>query len=546
MKAKRRAATLAISLFIAISLNAAPVFSAGPEVNANKVTIDPATAGAEMREALDSIKRAGASDENMLRLEKAIEAGPVSLDATALSDIAAAYAKRGDCRKALQYYEKLLPVLASPHAKGGTEALYGAAYCEYKLGDMTAAKARLEAITENPLAMAAERAKAVALSNEIESVLNAAKGTKPKFVVGALLPLNGPYARFGEAALKGMLLAAGVFGKPLPGDSIEIAVKDTSKEGTPVEDLVDELLEEQEIAGIIGPLMGAEATEASAIIQARGIPAIMLSQKEGLTQSGGYAFRNFLTPKAQAERLAEYAAKTLGLKTAVILSPGNAYGKELTSYFEKAFTKRGGLVSGELSYEPGKKDFAKELVSLFGIKSKEKKEGRRRIVAYTPTIRPGALVIFDSYGAVAQIAPYLAFYGIKNLQLLGAGGWNSPKLIELGGEYVEGAVFVDGFFAGSKRKGAIEFVKLFKNSYDYDPGIIEAYAYDSTSVLLVAAEKSGNGRKAVRNALAAISGFEGATGKISFNADTEAGQELFVLKVEKGSIVEVEAEKKKP
>ena len=546
MKAKRRAATLAISLFIAISLNAAPVFSAGPEVNANKVTIDPATAGAEMREALDSIKRAGASDENMLRLEKAIEAGPVSLDATALSDIAAAYAKRGDCRKALQYYEKLLPVLASPHAKGGTEALYGAAYCEYKLGDMTAAKARLEAITENPLAMAAERAKAVALSNEIESVLNAAKGTKPKFVVGALLPLNGPYARFGEAALKGMLLAAGVFGKPLPGDSIEIAVKDTSKEDAPIEDLVDELLEEQEIAGIIGPLMGAEATEASAIIQARGIPAIMLSQKEGLTQSGGYAFRNFLTPKAQAERLAEYAAKTLGLKTAVILSPGNAYGKELTSYFEKAFTKRGGLVSGELSYEPGKKDFAKELVSLFGIKSKEKKEGRRRTVTYTPTIRPEALVILDSYGAVAQIAPYLAFYGIKNLQLLGAGGWNSPKLIELGGEYVEGAVFVDGFFAGSKRKGAIEFVKLFKNSYDYDPGIIEAYAYDSTSVLLVAAEKSGNGRKAVRNALAAISGFEGATGKISFNADTEAGQELFVLKVEKGSIVEVEAEKKKP
>ena len=147
---------------------------------------------------------------------------------------------------------------------------------------------------------------------------------------------------------------------------------------------------------------------------------------------------------------------------------------------------------------------------------------------------------------MAQIAPYLAFYGIKDIKLLGAGGWNSPKLIELGGEYVEGAVFVDGFFAGSKRKGASEFVKLFQNSYGYDPGIIEAYAYDGTSVLLIAAKKSGDGRKAIRDALAAISGFEGATGKISFDGNTEAGQELFVLKVEKGSIVEVEAEKEKP
>ena len=85
----------AAALFIAVLIDAAPVFSAGQEVNTDKVTIDPAKAGAEMREALDSIKRAGPSDENMIKLEKAIEAGPVRLDATALPDIAAAYAKRG-------------------------------------------------------------------------------------------------------------------------------------------------------------------------------------------------------------------------------------------------------------------------------------------------------------------------------------------------------------------------------------------------------------------------------------------------------------------
>ncbi|MFZ3072288.1 MAG: penicillin-binding protein activator, partial [Thermodesulfobacteriota bacterium] len=275
-------------------------------------------------------------------------------------------------------------------------------------------------------------------------------------------------------------------------------------------------------------------------IQSRGIPAIMLSQKEGITQSGDYAFRNFLTPKAQAERLAEYAAKTLGLKTAAVLAPDNAYGKELTSWFAKAFTERGRLVSGEMSYEPGKKDFAKELVSLFGIKSEEKKEGRRRIVTYTPSITPEALFIPDYYGTISQIAPYLAFYGIKDIQLLGASGWNSPKLVELGNEYVEGAVFVDGFFAGSKRKGASAFVKLFKNAFGYEPGIIEAYAYDSTIALITATEKSGSDRKAVRDALSALPGFEGATGKVFFDANREAGQEIFVLKVEKGLIVEAE------
>ncbi|NIQ94532.1 MAG: hypothetical protein GWN87_10185, partial [Desulfuromonadales bacterium] len=60
-----------------------------------------------------------------------------------------------------------------------------------------------------------------------------------------------------------------------------------------------------------------------------------------------------------------------------------------------------------------------------------------------------ALFIPDYADRVGMIAPQLAYYGIEELPLLGINGWNSPDLLRVAGAFVEGAIFVDGFFAYS-------------------------------------------------------------------------------------------------
>jgi outer membrane PBP1 activator LpoA protein len=217
-----------------------------------------------------------------------------------------------------------------------------------------------------------------------------------------------------------------------------------------------ELATEARVVGVVGPLLSSTAVEAAKEAQRLKVPVITLSQKEGVTSAGDYVFRNFLTPEDQGRAIADYAAR-VGHKRFAVLYPQTNYGVELTRYFELAVKERGGSVVRQAAYAPGTTDFSAEVKRVFGVKSTERLDGRRKVREYTPTVQVDALFLPDSFESVALIAPYLGYYSVKGVQLLGANGWNSPRLAELAGEAVEGAVFVDGFFAGSGRPGTEDF-----------------------------------------------------------------------------------------
>ena len=176
---------------------------------------------------------------------------------------------------------------------------------------------------------------------------------------------------------------------------------------------------------------------------------------------------------------------------------------------------------------------------IFGIEVKERVVGRRHIREFTPSVEIAGLYIPDYPDAIAQIAPYIAYYNIENVQLLGSNGWNSPRLLKLAKEHVEGAIFVDGFYAWSERPGTREFIDEFRSAYGHRPGVIEAQAYDATMVLLGAIDIGGAERDDVRDALENLYGFEGATGTMSFDYSGEASKDLFILTVQDGRISEV-------
>ncbi|MBI3753153.1 MAG: penicillin-binding protein activator [Deltaproteobacteria bacterium] len=370
--------------------------------------------------------------------------------------------------------------------------------------------------------------------------------------IGVILPLSGKYAAFGEQALKGILLAAGIFetAQDNKNPTPEIIIRDTRDDPVATAKAVEELAfpppsppfskgGEGGVAGIIGPLLSITAMDAAKKAQELKVPVITLSQKDGLTSAGDYIFRNFLLPSEQAKAAAAYAINKLNYKKFAILYPNNPYGIELANLFKEEIKKDKGEIVAEGQYKEGQTYFGKEITQLFKIKETEKKEGRRKIKIFEPAVTADALYIPDYFDTVGLIAPYLAYYNIKDVKLLGVSGWNSPRLIELGGKYVEGAVFVDGFFAGSKRAMTAQFVNNFKNIYAAEPGIIEAQAYDATKIIIDAIIR-GNGKKEeIRAALAHVKDFPGATGDITFDSNREAVKNLFMLEVKNGKIVEI-------
>ncbi len=363
-------------------------------------------------------------------------------------------------------------------------------------------------------------------------------------VVGVVLPLSGQYQAFGERLLHGLMLAAGVFAPPTPGEPpIRLAVRDTGGNPAAAARAVEELVAQERAIAVVGPLLPQPAEEAAKAAQRLGVPLLTLSQRPKLTEAGPFVFRPFTTGPVQGRAIARQAMERQGLSRFAILYPEDAYGTELMQAFRDEVKARGGTVTDAIGYQPGQTDFGKEIRRL--AKIKQAPRTRRPRPGEPPpapqvTIEFDALFVPDYYDRVGLIAPQLAFYDVKGVRLLGGSGWNSPDLIRLGREHVEGALFVDSFWAESPTPKIREFVERFRGRFDDAPTVLEAEAYDALRILLDTLRRARPAsREALRAELARVRGFPGLTGPFAFTADREPDRPLLLLTVEGRKIRQV-------
>lgn len=339
--------------------------------------------------------------------------------------------------------------------------------------------------------------------------------------IGVLLPLSGRHAPFGQAVQQGLELARTAMGGQ---SAVPFVYRDTAGDGASLLALVDELAGRQEVVAIVGPLLSSDAAAAAARAGQAQIPLLLLAQREGTT--GDYVFRNALTLSAQVRALADFAGSEQ-LQRLAILHPATRYGEFCADQFQSEIERRNGRIVARQSYAAGAVDLRQQLQSLAA-------DARRNGGL------PDALFLPDDARQVAQIIPQLGFSRLDLLQLLGTNAWNDPELGRMAGPLSEGAVFVDGFFAGSSWPEVSDFVSRFQTAYGATPNILNAQGYDAGRIVLTLLARAGNSdREGFRRALGALRDFPGATGRTSFNADGEAEKSLFLLQVQDSTVVQI-------
>jgi ABC-type branched-subunit amino acid transport system substrate-binding protein/predicted negative regulator of RcsB-dependent stress response len=363
----------------------------------------------------------------------------------------------------------------------------------------------------------------------------AAKLVQPT-ALGCILPLTGRYASYGNRVLDAVILASGAFD---PGRSapIELFIEDSRGEPAAARQAVRKLVSEHHVIGIIGPLGSATSLAAAEEAQALGVPIITLTQRERITETGNYVFRNFLTGDAQVRALVSFAVNNLGIRDFAILHPDDRYGREMTHLFWDAVDRQGGRIWGVEGYPVGQTDFGKEIKSITGLHTPAEKgseENRKPIVDF------GALFIPDSSTVVSMIAPQMAFYDVIGVHLLGTNIWNSPELLKKEAEYFEGAVFTDCFFLNSPRPDVRTFIDRFYAAWGREPDNVEALAYDATD-MLVNLIAGGNmvTREDLRDGISRIQNYQGITGMTSFSEGRDARKSLHILMVVDSEVMQV-------
>jgi ABC-type branched-subunit amino acid transport system substrate-binding protein len=343
----------------------------------------------------------------------------------------------------------------------------------------------------------------------------------------------------------------GIFNRSEGGQSLELIIKDTRGETSEAVSGVEELTQKEKVLAIIGPLASKPAMAAAIRAQELRVPIITLTQKAGITAEGDMVFRNFLTPAKEIHRLLDKAVNEMELRRFAILYPDNPYGRFFMNLFWDKVEEMGGVITAVESYKPDETDFAVEIKKMAGLyyprpESVAEMLKEMEDMAYgnemgdepsskeepEPIVDFDAVFIPDNPEQVALIAPQFPFHNIFNVRLLGTSIWQSSELIDTARDYVQGAIFPSGFFAESESHVVREFVELYKESFESEPGILAANGYDTIMILKNLIDTGEiRTKRDFQEKLLQYDDFYGVTGRIAFDDQGEVEKEPVLLTI---------------
>jgi ABC-type branched-subunit amino acid transport system substrate-binding protein len=346
--------------------------------------------------------------------------------------------------------------------------------------------------------------------------------------VGVLLPLSGRYRSFGESCLRGIRVALGAIEDRVP--VVRTIILDTRGESGGAAAGYQKLASDPGILVVLGPMLSGEVEAVTPPAQSYRLATLAFSQRPA--RSGGPLFRFSLTKEDQAHSLAQFAVAENGLRRWASFHPDDPYGREIAAQFRIAVESLGGRVVADVGYDPAKNDLqeeAKRLQSRIGVMENQ-----------PPPI--DGVFLPDSADRLAMLVSYLTSVDLRGVQLLGASGWNRPQELLAVGPAVEGGVFVDGFFVYSFRPEVRTFVDAYRDAFHSNPGTLEAYGFDAAMLVREVLSRGASTRQEVLGELHRPFSRHGATGVTVVTADGRIEKGLFLIKVEEGTVRELDSE----
>jgi len=370
-------------------------------------------------------------------------------------------------------------------------------------------------------------------------------------ILGEFGSLTGGTATFGKSTQKGIEMAIEEINKAggIEGKLIKILVEDDQSKPEEAATVVKKLVTQDKVLIVLGEVASSRSLAGAPICQEGKVPMITPSSTNPkVTQVGDYIFRVCFLDPFQGEVMAKFARNTLKVNKAVILKDiKNDYSVGLAQFFAEIFKNLGGAIISEESYSEGDIEFRAQLTAL---KAKN----------------PEVIFIPGYYTEVGLIARQARDLGI-NVPLIGGDGWDSPRLIEIGGKALENTYYSNNYAPEDTRPEVQKFISDFKAKYNEIPDAMAPLGYDATRIAFDAIKRSGileeknikesytenpkakslmdavnteRNRERVRDAIAQTRDFPGVTGVITIDQNRNAKKSAVVLKYEDGKYKYVE------
>ena len=341
--------------------------------------------------------------------------------------------------------------------------------------------------------------------------------------IGVFEPLTGANAAGGALEVEGVRLAhelnptVEVAGKTY---KVELVIADNRSDRVEAANAMQRLVDQDKVTVVLGS-WGSGLSMAGGEVSRGKVPAIGLSCTNPLVTAGNdWYFRVCFIDPFQGTVMANYAFKDLNAKTAVIVQEiTNDYSVGLAKFFVDNFvqlTNNPNAILATVNYNTGDQEFSSQLTTI---------RSRNPDVIFAP----------GNFTESALLIKQARELGITT-PIIGGDTWETPEFIEVGGERVNGSAFSTFFaaeFAGTPQ--AQTFLNEHAKRYTKEAAAVTALGYDGYLVALDAIKRAGSIEPAkIRDAIAKTSGFVGATGITTLDANGDATKSAYIKTVENG------------
>ena len=322
-------------------------------------------------------------------------------------------------------------------------------------------------------------------------------------MLGVVGPLTGNIAHLGKDMENGALLAveaANQKGLVIDGQKIILKLDSQDDAGDPrTATQVAQRLVDDKVIGIVGHLQSGTSIPASKIYSDAGIVEISPSATNPAFTQQGFktTFRVVATDAQQGPALAQYAAKSMKVKTVAIIDDSTAYGQGLADQFEQA-AKAAGL---KIVSHDGTSDKA---VDFKAVLTKIKEE------------KPDAIMYGGNDSGGGPIAEQAKQLGLT-AKILSGDGTCTEKLPELAGAAVDSVVCSEASLPLEKMPGGIAFQAEYQKRFGQPIQGFAPFAYDAANVIIDAMKRANSTDPAKILAAMPSTSYGGVIGRIAFD-----------------------------
>jgi branched-chain amino acid transport system substrate-binding protein len=336
--------------------------------------------------------------------------------------------------------------------------------------------------------------------------------------VGVLAPLTGEYSSYGESMLEGINLALQY---SFMQSRVELVVKDTKGDSIRATSLSKEMIEDEGVIFIIGPLKGRFPLGAG--IKTDGAKISLFSPTASEKEIGGLSeFVLQLSPSNQTKgkSLAEFVIQDQKLLDFVMLVSDDPSAFEFARGFEEEVKETKAKVMA-LEY------FSEKTVDFITVLKKIKRmlleipvsayvsEEEESFIDEIP-IRVGGFFIAAGKDQMLKILPEIYYLEIHTT-VIGAEDCTSSEVLNLASDLNQKLVFTSDTYHLKDEQAWTSFLTLYRNRYKEEPDRAAVLGFDAMNLLISIFEKGITSPEEIKESLLGIKNLEGASGAIQFD-----------------------------